>query len=318
MCRHLAYVGDQVTMKSVLLDPPHGLVEQAWRPRRQRHGTMNVDGFGIGWYADNDPIPARYRRSGPIWSDDCLPDLARVTRTRAMLCAVRSASVGTDSGASAAAPYAEDRWLFSLNGALVGWSAAAGGPTTGRRKTVSAAAVRAEAAGESITEPSPVTAVTSLADAAGAVLRLTQGMAPADLLGLQARCDSALIWAMALIRLRAGEGLARALAGTVGDITQAGVTGRFNLLLTDGKVIAATAAGDTLCYRRGPAGVVVASEPSDDDPDWKDVPDGSVVEATPAAVVVRPLLVTAPQAGRLAVGSASAANGHPSGKGMSG
>src|SRR5262249_39552357 len=100
MCRHFAYVGDQVSIKSILLDPPHSLVEQAWAPRWQRHGTMNVDGFGVGWYADGDPSPARYRRAGPIWSDESLLDLARVTRTRAMLCAVRSASVGTDTGAS--------------------------------------------------------------------------------------------------------------------------------------------------------------------------------------------------------------------------
>lgn len=327
MCRHFAYVGEQVCIKSLLLDPPHSLVEQAWRPRRQRHGTMNVDGFGIGWYAEGDPIPARYRRTGPIWSDDCLPDLARVTRTNAMLCAVRSASVGTDPGASAAAPYTDGRWLFSLNGALVGWSAAAGGPTTGRRRMTAVAgldpsgrpsgqqapmtaAARAEAAGESITEPSPVTPVTSPGDAAAAVRRLTERIPAVDLLGLQARCDTALIWAMVLIRLRTGEGPADALAGTIGDITDAGVTGRFNLLLTDGNVIAATAAGDTLCYRRRPGGVIIASESSDDEPDWEEVPEGSVVEATTAAVTIRPLRPAPPGARRLTpVGSASHPNG---------
>src|SRR6266852_6123316 len=118
MCRHFAYVGAEVSIKSVLFDPPHSLVQQAWAPRWQRHGTMNVDGFGVGWYAGRDPVPARYRRTGPIWADDCLADLARVTRTAAMLCAVRSASVGTETGASAAAPYADGSWLFSLNGAL--------------------------------------------------------------------------------------------------------------------------------------------------------------------------------------------------------
>ncbi|HEX9030750.1 MAG TPA: hypothetical protein VF834_02815 [Streptosporangiaceae bacterium] len=383
MCRHFAYIGEQVTIKELLLDPPHGLVEQAWRPRRQRHGTMNVDGFGIGWYTDGDPAPARYRRGGPIWADECLPDLARVTRTRAMLGAVRSASVGTDPGSSAAAPYSDGRWLFSLNGALVGWSKAAGGSAAGRRRTTRAARLRqadgsrgpfgpavssapagapepspewagspgseeeaglngqagpngqagqagagsaarpdqaalalaqarAEAAGEPLTEPAPVAPVTSLSDAAGAVLRLAERVPAADLLGLQSRCDSALLWAMVQIRLREGEGPAEALAGTIADATEAGVTGRFNLLLTDGKVIAATAAGDTLCYRRDSAGVLVASEPSDDDPGWQDVPDGSVLEATRAAVVVRPLLLTSGQADRFAPVSTSNSATHPS------
>ena len=62
MCRHLAYLGPPATLRSVLIDPPHGLYRQAWAPRRQRHGTVNADGFGIGWYAEGDPVPARYRR----------------------------------------------------------------------------------------------------------------------------------------------------------------------------------------------------------------------------------------------------------------
>ena len=55
MCRHLAYLGPPVTLRSLLTDPPSGLGTQAWAPRRQRHGTMNVDGFGVGWYADGRP-----------------------------------------------------------------------------------------------------------------------------------------------------------------------------------------------------------------------------------------------------------------------
>ena len=310
MCRHFAYLGDQVSIRSVLMDPPHSLVEQAWAPRWQKHGTMNVDGFGVGWYADHDPLPARYRRTGPIWSDDCLPDLARVTRTRAMLCAVRSASVGTDTGAAAAAPYTEGRWLFSLNGALVGWSAAAGGSTTPRRRITASA--RAEAAGESITEPAPaVAAPASLAEASAAVLRLAERLPAADLLQLQARCDTALLWAMVLPRLRAGEPPADALAATVTDIRAAGGAGRFNLLLTDGEVIAATAAGDSLCYRHRADGVIVASEPSDNDPDWHKVPDNSVVEATTAGVSVRPIEAARSQARPLTPAEAA---GHPNGK----
>jgi glutamine amidotransferase len=172
MCRHIAYLGDPVSISSLVLEPPHSLAEQAWRPRRQVHGTMNADGFGIGWYADGDPIPARYRREGPIWADESLPDLARVTRTRALLAAVRSASAGTEPGVSAAAPYAEGTWLFSLNGKLIGWPAAASG---------------------SIAASGPD-------DAASAVLRLAGRLSPAELLELPSRSDTSLIWALVLKR----------------------------------------------------------------------------------------------------------------------
>jgi len=99
----------------------------------------------------------------------------------------------------------------------------------------------------------------------------------------------------------------------VRDIWAAGGTGRFNLLLTDGEVIAATAAGDTLFWRRREGGVVVASEPSDDDPDWAKVPDDSVVEATAGRVAVWPIAAatTAPGDGP------PRGNGLPRGDGLS-
>jgi glutamine amidotransferase len=245
MCRHLAYLGPPATIAALVFAPPAGLARQAWAPRRQRYGTMNVDGFGIGWYADGDPVPARYRRAGPIWADSCLADLARVTRTRALLAAVRSATNGTDSGAAAAAPYTMGHWLFSHNGRLDGWP--------------------------------------------GATAPLAAGLPPADLLALAARCDSALAWALIAARLQAGEPAATALAGVIGDLRRHGVTGRFNFLLTDGEVITATAAGDTLCYRASGPAVVVASEPGDDEPGWADVPDNSVLTAAPGAIEVQPL-----------------------------
>ena len=266
MCRHVAYVGEPVSIRAVLIDPPHGLMTQAWAPRRQRHGVVNADGFGIGWYAAGDPVPARYRRAGPIWSDESFTDLSRVTRTGAVLGAVRSATAGTEPGACAAAPYADGRWLFSHNGALAGWPSASD-----------------DASG------TPAKPGASAGQAGQAVHELAARLPPADLLGLAARCDSALIWALVLARLRSGADLAAALSVTLGDLSAAGAAGRFNLLLTDGEAIAATAAGDSLCFRRQPAGVTVASEPCDDEDGWQDVPDGSVVDATPGQVTVRPL-----------------------------
>ncbi|MEV6703484.1 class II glutamine amidotransferase, partial [Streptomyces sp. NPDC051453] len=85
MCRQLAYLGPSAPLGDVLVTPPHSLLRQSWEPRRQRHGTVNADGFGVGWYADGDPVPARYRRAGPIWGDQSFADLARVVRSGAVL-----------------------------------------------------------------------------------------------------------------------------------------------------------------------------------------------------------------------------------------
>jgi glutamine amidotransferase len=250
MCRHLAYLGPPATLRSVIIDPPSGLYRQAWAPRRQRHGTVNADGFGVGWYAPGDPVPARYRRPVPIWGDESFADVARVTSTTALLAAVRSATAGTDPGTAAAAPYAAGGWLFSHNGVLTGWPESATG--------------------------------------------LAAALPAAALLGLEARVDSALLWALARQRLELGQTAAQALAGTVSAVRAAGLDGRFNFLLTDGRVIAATAAGDTLFYRRRDDAVLVASEPGDDEPGWTEVPEDSVLTATPQHVSVTGLVDASP------------------------
>ncbi|MET7836526.1 ergothioneine biosynthesis protein EgtC [Micromonospora sediminicola] len=121
MCRHLAYLGPPVPLRSLLFDPPYGLLRQSWAPRDMRGGgTINADGFGVGWYpGGGDPV--RYRRAQPMWSDTTLPELAAVTSTGAVLAAVRSATVGMPLHETAAAPFAEGRWLFSHNGVVRGW-----------------------------------------------------------------------------------------------------------------------------------------------------------------------------------------------------
>jgi glutamine amidotransferase len=118
----------------------------------------------------------------------------------------------------------------------------------------------------------------------------------AALLSLEAMVDSAFLWALVRERLRAGSALGAALSGTITAVEAADGTGRFNFLLTDGHTVAATACGDTLWYRRGEGAgvngsVTVASEPSDDEPGWTEVPDQHLLVATASEVSVQPLAV---------------------------
>ncbi len=244
MCRHLAYVGPPATLADVVATPPYGLLRQSWAPRRQQHGTMNVDGFGVGWYAADDPTPARYRRAVPIWADRSFADLARVTSSTAVLASVRSATAQTAPDESAAAPFAQGRWLFSHNGAVDGWP--------------------------------------------GSIDGLARSLPVERLLDLEARVDSALLWALVLDRLEGGWEPVDALADVVVRV-RAATTARVNLLLTDGRTVVATRAGDTLFWRRDDRGTLVVSEPLDDASGWVEVPEWSVLTATTASVDVAPL-----------------------------
>lgn len=122
MCRHLAYVGPPVTLSSLVLDAPHSLRHQSYAPADMRGGgTVNVDGFGAGWYPEPGGDALRYRTSVPIWTDDSFAAIAAGTRSSGLLAAVRSATTGMPVTPSANAPFVDGRWLFSHNGRVAGW-----------------------------------------------------------------------------------------------------------------------------------------------------------------------------------------------------
>jgi glutamine amidotransferase len=213
---------------ALLLEPEHGLLVQSYAPRRQRHGTMNADGWGVGFYADARPEPARWRSNRPLWGDASLASVAPVISSRCVLAAVRSATAGMPADETAAAPFQSGRWLLSHNG---------------------------------------------IAD------RTVLGPHPAA----ESACDSALLAAhlFAFGPERVGE--------FVTELARRDPGARLNLLLTDGRRVLATRWHDTLSILRTDDGVVVASEPYDDDPRWADVAEHHLVEVTADAVTIEPM-----------------------------
>ena len=189
---------------------------------------MNADGWGVGFYSEARPEPARWRSNRPLWTDASFASVAPVISSPCVLAAVRSATAGMPADETAAAPFQSGRWLLSHNG---------------------------------------------IVDRAGL------GPHPAA----ESACDSALL-AAHLFEFgpeRAGEyvaGLGRRDPGA-----------RLNLLLTNGQRVLATRWGDTLSVLSTGDGVVVASEPYDDDPRWADVPDHHLVDVTPDAVIITDL-----------------------------
>ena len=119
MCRHLAWLGEPRTIASLVLEPEHGLLRQSYQPRRQSHGLMNADGWGVGFHdpaAPEPTQPVRWRSSRPLWSDASFASVAPVLRSGTVVAAVRSATPGMPADESAAAPFTDGRWLLSHNG----------------------------------------------------------------------------------------------------------------------------------------------------------------------------------------------------------
>jgi glutamine amidotransferase len=227
MCRHLGWLGEPRSLASLLLHPPDGLRVQSYSPRRQKHGLVNADGWGAGFF-DTDGTVRRWRSASPLWSDVSFASMAPVLRSGCVVAAVRSASAGMPVEASAAAPFSDGRWLLSHNG------------------LVDRAALPVSPKAESMV-------------------------------------DSALLAALIFDR-----GL-NALADTITEVALADPNARLNILAADGSRLLATTWGDTLSVLRADDGVVLASEPYDDDPAWQDVPDRHLVEVARGAVTLTPL-----------------------------
>jgi glutamine amidotransferase len=226
MCRHLGWVGADVTVSSLVLDPPQGLRVQSYAPRRQKHGLLNADGWGVGFF-DGD-VPRRWRSAAPLWGDTSFDSVAPALHSHCVVAAVRSATVGMPIEVSATAPFTDGHWLLSHNGVV----------------------------DRTVLPP------TSSAESV---------------------CDSAILAAAIFAR-----GL-DALGDTIVEFGTADPIARLNILAANGSRLLATAWGDTLSILRRDDGVVLASEPYDDDSDWEDVPDRHLVEVTAKGVTMTPL-----------------------------
>jgi glutamine amidotransferase len=217
MCRHIGWLGRETSISSLVLDPPHGLRVQSYAPRRQKHGLLNADGWGVGFF--DGTTPRRWRSASPLWGDVSFDSVAPALRSHCVVAAVRSATVGMPIEASATAPFTDGQWLLSHNG-VVDRDAL---PTGSRAEST---------------------------------------------------CDSAILAVLIFDR-----GL-DALAETIVEVGAADPNARLNILVANGSRLLATTWGDTLSILRRDDGVILASEPYDDHPDWDDIPDRHLVEVT--------------------------------------
>ena len=75
-----------------------------------------------------------------------------------------------------------------------------------------------------------------------------------------------------------------ALGDTIVEVGAADPNARLNIIAANGSRLLGTTWGDTLSILRRDDGVVLASEPYDDDPRWEEVPDRHLVDVSGSSV----------------------------------
>lgn len=250
MCRHLAYLGSPVLLADLLLAQPHSLLHQSWAPTDMRGGGT-VNADGFG--------------VSWLGSDRGARGMARRYRR------------GT--------PMWSDASLPDLAGSVTS------GAFLAAVRSASAGMPVSEFACAPFVEGRAMFSHNGLVDGwPGSLAPLAKTLQPATLMTLDAPTDSAFLWALVRERLQEGLSAAAALAGVVADVRALAPRSRLNLLLNDGRNIAATTVSHALWYRQSQESVTVSSEALDPaDNRWRPVPDLSLFEATAARCSVQAL-----------------------------
>jgi predicted glutamine amidotransferase len=119
MCRWLAYSGSPVLLEELLYGRQNSLIVQSLHSRLGAEET-NGDGFGIGWYGDQE-VPAVFHSIEPAWNDRNLHELAGHITSPLVFAHIR-ASTGSPVQQTNCHPFRHGRWLWMHNGFLDGFT----------------------------------------------------------------------------------------------------------------------------------------------------------------------------------------------------
>lgn len=271
MCRWLVYKGEPIFISDLVFQRGHSLIDQSMNPRESVE-TTNGDGFGIGWYAERT-IPGVYRDVYPAWNDRNLRNIAEQVRSGLFMAHIRAAT-GTPVQRTNSHPFHYGRWLFQHNGLIPEFT-------------------RCKHAVYSLIDPKYAGFISGSTDSELLFyLTLTMGL-ERDVRGAFVRTIDA------IEEIRSDMKIEEPLFLTAACIDGERVYGvRYVSPGGEARTLYHTTASDDVrsmlddrAGHRG-FGIIIASEPLDDDSDrWQAVPEGSLLTVGAAGLIeVEPLV----------------------------
>ena len=126
MCRLMAYLGTPLLASDLITKPKHSILVQSHSANERVQsiglpGSLNADGFGIGWYTcpnKSDITPCTFTSISPAWSNPNLTKLCQKVESGLLFAHVRAAYPGIPVAEINCHPFHHGRYMWMHNGGI--------------------------------------------------------------------------------------------------------------------------------------------------------------------------------------------------------
>ena len=132
MCRWFVYYGDKENIINLLFIPKNSLIKQSYKKPYSpmlkefniRDHQVNVDGFGIGWYFNDNIEPCKFLSIKPPWNDVNFYNLSKCISTNLLFGHIRAIKPFSKSIVHEynCHPFSHKNFLFMHNGDISNFS----------------------------------------------------------------------------------------------------------------------------------------------------------------------------------------------------
>jgi len=248
MCRLVGYLGQEpIPLENLISKTKHSLTVQSYQPQEMTAGLLNADGFGIGWYAP-EQAPFLYKNTLPIWNDINLLHLTRYVRSHCILANIRSATPGQSLDLANCQPFSDGGVLGIHNGFIDNFRRSLYRPM------------------RCLLEDKYYQNISGNTDSEHILALFFQNLA---------LTSGSMVVA-----------LQKTLATVLELCSQYGVNASLNLIVSDGQQLVASRCASrspipSLYWLQNREGVIIASEPLFDHPDWVSLAGNTILAIAP-------------------------------------
>jgi predicted glutamine amidotransferase len=120
----VGYFGPSISLARIIMEPSHGLLHQSRAAREMSDSSVAGDGWAAGWFSDGAAAPGIIKSAMPIWCDANAATVLPGIAARSIAAEIRLAAPGAEVSVANTPLFRFGDSLFTMNGAIVPWPGA--------------------------------------------------------------------------------------------------------------------------------------------------------------------------------------------------